>query len=176
MVKVQQKVSDTFRSRAGAEAFCAIRSYISTLQKQGQSMCLRLHASLREAQSTRNYKAEQLRFFHDFDLSQHQTRSCRPGADHLDRTLPRRHIETMAQHFALEGDDFAPGEFDAGCVPTGESSSAKRQGRGVRTHAGTCRQTGCRWEGRAFPGASRAWQCRKRSYRPSHRLRTKRHR
>ena len=58
MVRVQQKVSGTFRSRAGAEAFCAIRSYISTLQKQGQSMCLRLHASLREDQSTRNYKAE----------------------------------------------------------------------------------------------------------------------
>ena len=36
MLKVQQKISGTFRDAAGAAAFCRIRGYIATLRKQAQ--------------------------------------------------------------------------------------------------------------------------------------------
>ena len=35
MMKVQQNISGTFRSRHGAETFCRTRAYISTIRKNG---------------------------------------------------------------------------------------------------------------------------------------------
>jgi hypothetical protein len=44
MAKVQQKISGTFRSATGVSAFCRIRSYLATMQKQGHSMLVALAA------------------------------------------------------------------------------------------------------------------------------------
>src|SRR5216683_472967 len=44
LAKVQQKISGTFRSATGATAFCRIRSYLSTMHKQGHPMLSALTA------------------------------------------------------------------------------------------------------------------------------------
>jgi transposase len=46
MVKIKQKVSGTFRTRTGAETFCAIRSYISTVRKHGENVIDAVHSAL----------------------------------------------------------------------------------------------------------------------------------
>jgi transposase len=47
MVKVQQKVSGSFRSTEGASFFCCVRGYVSTLRKQGLQIFPALEATLR---------------------------------------------------------------------------------------------------------------------------------
>jgi transposase len=44
MIKVQQKISGTFRRPEGITAFCAIRSYLSTMHKQGRCILASLVA------------------------------------------------------------------------------------------------------------------------------------
>jgi len=46
MVKIKQKVSGAFRTRTGAETFCAIRSYISTTRKHGLNVIDAIHGAL----------------------------------------------------------------------------------------------------------------------------------
>jgi transposase len=47
MMKVQQKISGGFRSEAGASRFCRIRSYVTTMRKQGQPILPAIESVLR---------------------------------------------------------------------------------------------------------------------------------
>lgn len=47
MIKVQQKVSGTFRDASGADAFCRIRGYIATLRKQARHVLTALELTFR---------------------------------------------------------------------------------------------------------------------------------
>ena len=46
MVKIKQKVSGSFRTMTGAQTFCAIRAYISTVRKHGHNVINAIHNAL----------------------------------------------------------------------------------------------------------------------------------
>jgi transposase len=52
MMKLQQKISGTFRTAQGAEAFCRIRAYISTIRKNGLNVIEAILAALKGAPLT----------------------------------------------------------------------------------------------------------------------------
>jgi transposase len=56
MLKVQQKVSGTFRSEQGAVGFCRIRGYLSTLRKQGLHVLNALEATFRGSPTLPSFK------------------------------------------------------------------------------------------------------------------------
>lgn len=46
MVKLKTKISGTFRTRLGTDAFCALRSYLSTVRKHGANTIHAIHTAL----------------------------------------------------------------------------------------------------------------------------------
>ena len=53
MVKVQQKISGCFRSNEGANIFCRINGFISTVKKQGKNVMDYLSLALRPSNATK---------------------------------------------------------------------------------------------------------------------------
>ena len=47
MMKLRQKISGTFRTAGGADVFCSIRGYISTVRKNGRRMLDAIQDALR---------------------------------------------------------------------------------------------------------------------------------
>jgi transposase len=58
MMKVQQKISGCFRSEQGASYFCRIRSYISTVKKQGGNVLEMIKGVFKGTPSLPNLEAE----------------------------------------------------------------------------------------------------------------------
>jgi len=52
MMKLQKKISGTFRTTQGAQAFCRIRAYISTIKKNNLSVIDAILAALKGAPLT----------------------------------------------------------------------------------------------------------------------------
>jgi transposase len=47
MIKLRQKISGGFRTLPGAEVFCRVRGYLSTLRKQGKNILTALESVFR---------------------------------------------------------------------------------------------------------------------------------